>query len=50
MQNDNLCPVSWEYITTLNDVQEICGIFLDNKLSKKHTALDKHKMNVSLAA
>ena len=27
-------PVSWEYLTTLNDVQESCGILLGNKLRR----------------
>ena len=48
IQNDKLYPVSWEY-TTLNDVQESCGILLGNKL-KKHIAWNKHKMNVTLVA
>ena len=50
MQNDMLCSVSWEYITTLNDIQDSCSISLGTKLKKKKIAWDKYKMNVSLTA
>ena len=49
-ENGLLKPIRWQYIEGLNDVQENFGFSLVNKLKKKHTVWEKHKMNVKVAA
>ena len=42
--------IQWKFFHALNLVQEQEGFKLGNKLSNNHLQLEKHKMNVSLAA
>ena len=49
IQHDNKL-IKWQYIESLNALQEEEGLVLGNKLSKAHINFSKHKMNVRMAA
>ena len=42
--------VKWEFVNSLFKLQEMEGLKLANKLSKKHIEFQRHKMNVKVAA
>ena len=38
--------IKWCYIKSLHEIQELEGLKLANKFSKKHIEFHRHKMNV----
>ena len=50
IENGHLKQIKWQFIHSLNKLQEEIGFSFANKLQQKHLLWEKHKMNVKLTA